>query len=93
MCTFEPVFIVCDRQGQLCCDIRSITNAHVGHVTQLSAGHDIVMTSCCHDSCPSRCVAHLAETSHPELEVLVLPDMLRSALLTMVQVRQRNITG
>jgi hypothetical protein len=31
-------------------------------------------------------VAYLAETSHPELEALVLPDMLRSAIMSMLQV-------
>jgi len=34
-----------------------------------------------------RAVAGLAETSHPELEGLVLTDMLRSAILSTVQVR------
>jgi hypothetical protein len=34
-----------------------------------------------------RAVAALAETSHPELEGLVLADMLRSAIMSTVQVR------
>jgi hypothetical protein len=43
--------------------------------------------TCCCCCCVCRCVAALAESSHPELEVLVLPDMLRSAMLSAVQVR------
>uniref|UniRef100_A0A383WPV4 Uncharacterized protein n=1 Tax=Tetradesmus obliquus TaxID=3088 RepID=A0A383WPV4_TETOB len=38
-----------------------------------------------------RCVAALAESSHPELELLVLPDMLRSAMLSIVQVSSITI--
>lgn len=36
-------------------------------------------------------VAGLAETSHPELEALLLPNMLRSAMLSVVQVASITI--
>lgn len=36
---------------------------------------------------PTRAVVVLAESSHPELEPLVLPSLLRSAMLSLVQVR------
>ncbi|KAF6261995.1 armadillo-type protein [Scenedesmus sp. NREL 46B-D3] len=38
-----------------------------------------------------RCIAVLAESSHPELELLLLPDMLRSAMLSAVQVSSITI--
>jgi hypothetical protein len=36
--------------------------------------------------CALRVVAGLAEGSFPELEALVLPDMLRSAIISVMQV-------
>lgn len=46
------------------------------------------------DHLPASCrrfLALLAETTHPELEALLLPDMLRSAMLSVVQVRYNSI--
>jgi hypothetical protein len=84
--TSVPIQLPCPAQLLLAVTHTAVVAGSTGSV-RVSAAF------CCCCCCCCRCVAALAESSHPELELLVLPDMLRSAMLSAVQVCLKSVPG